>query len=913
MRGDFNGSEGEFEDQFKLKIATDKTLGGITASEKTDNETEEVKIDPKTGKLYAPTGKANVEIATSEKIGGIKAEQKTPDYEEEAKIDPSTGKIYIKIPVASSTKAGGILAEQKTSKETVEVKIDPKTGKLYVEPIGEGSVTYNYTNYPDDEDLTEESISDEKVIKFANKDHNSGNFSGLGRVYLRRNMSSGKNVLTQSMVNKSNTRYIVQYDYDLNGAEINMPDNCVFDFQGGSFKNGTINGNKTSIAGVDTYNILNDTIIKDFSIEYIDVRWVGAISSVGSADMLESDDSSQYFQRAIDLSKYNRGCSIRIIGRYRIASTVETERDLKLFGVYKNSRVFDTSFQDLDSNCVSEIFVDNCTAFKMIGRGDYSRWRSANLYINNLFVRGASSTIDNSIFIEYTATGAPTRVGHISDLEITRIGKVFYFHDDENYTGYAGTNYANLVIERVVEDYCNQFLVSKTENLQRSSLLNLIIRDSNIEGNYDTSIDIDKCNGPVIIENCIFENEPIPLKIGSNSGSVDIRNNYFEAISGDYFLMIYGNTVYNNNVTVNYYGNTVGSSAIGLKFTKVTINKFEKFVINEWNYPCEFSNCLIKDINDITTGNIIDESKIYDVTFIDDVEEEEGKYIGVLGYTDIGNGVLGKKITTSSLSMCEIKASLNEGDTVTVISFSTKSSGGYYITLIDNNGYGVISSGGNKNLWTSGHIQISTFKISKDNPDKFFVGAAAIANDDLTLSNIIVYVNKSVKLNQIGIPTYKCLPNKLNPETSGIGEAKDKFLFSNGYFHDPYYIDGKNVRNIETSMYSNVRVISKWNENMMHAENVIYKIVGNIDLNGETKTTPANCILDFTSGGTINNGTINLSKSLLYPQGLNIKRYFKNVTVTGIYAEGQLIYDPDSKRMKYYNGTSWKFLTDSDS
>ena len=89
-----------------------------------------------------------------------------------------------------------------------------------------------YINYPDNEDIIEESISEEKVLKFADKTYDSVNFSGLGRVYLRKNISSGKNTLTQSMMNKPNTRYIIQYDYDLNGNTINIPEGCVLDFQG---------------------------------------------------------------------------------------------------------------------------------------------------------------------------------------------------------------------------------------------------------------------------------------------------------------------------------------------------------------------------------------------------------------------------------------------------------------------------------------------------------------------------------------------------------------------------------------------------------------------------------------------------------------------------------------------------------
>ena len=42
------------------------------------------------------------------------------------------------------------------------------------------------------------------------------------------------------MVGKENTHYIIQYDYDLNNAQITIPEGCVLDFQGGSFNNGNV-------------------------------------------------------------------------------------------------------------------------------------------------------------------------------------------------------------------------------------------------------------------------------------------------------------------------------------------------------------------------------------------------------------------------------------------------------------------------------------------------------------------------------------------------------------------------------------------------------------------------------------------------------------------------------------------------
>lgn len=97
------------------------------------------------------------------------------------------------------------------------------------------------------------------------------------------------------MINMPNNVYKIRYDFDLNGATINLPANTLFsysgiiykivgdidldggtltiatgstlDFQGGSFNNGTIVGNNTKInAGL--CKIFDTTIVLGGSIEY---------------------------------------------------------------------------------------------------------------------------------------------------------------------------------------------------------------------------------------------------------------------------------------------------------------------------------------------------------------------------------------------------------------------------------------------------------------------------------------------------------------------------------------------------------------------------------------------------------------------------------------------------------------------
>lgn len=142
-----------------------------------------------------------------------------------------------------------------------------------------------YINHPDDEDLVEESVSEEKVLKFADKQYNSENFSGLGRVYLRKNASSGKNILTQEMINNTNTRYIIQYDYDLDGKEIILPEGCVLQFEGGSFKNGTINGNNSKIESLNT-KIFDKTITLN-NFDYVRSEWIGIFPDIDCSEEFE--------------------------------------------------------------------------------------------------------------------------------------------------------------------------------------------------------------------------------------------------------------------------------------------------------------------------------------------------------------------------------------------------------------------------------------------------------------------------------------------------------------------------------------------------------------------------------------------------------------------------------------------------
>ena len=146
----------------------------------------------------------------------------------------------------------------------------------------------NIVNYPDGEDLTQVDVcggnskNEVNVLKFADKDYNPGIFSGLGRVYLRKNIIDveqedetivHKNILTQDMISKANTEYIIQYTYDLNGATITVPANCVLKFQGGSIINGTL--------------VCDNTVIITYDKDWLDVKLEGNYFYFGWGDNIK--------------------------------------------------------------------------------------------------------------------------------------------------------------------------------------------------------------------------------------------------------------------------------------------------------------------------------------------------------------------------------------------------------------------------------------------------------------------------------------------------------------------------------------------------------------------------------------------------------------------------------------------------
>ena len=114
------------------------------------------------------------------------------------------------------------------------------TPEMLSESVKQMFTASQITNAADEEDLT---VVD-NLLKFADKDYNTNDYSGKARKYLRKNMISGVNTLTQDMINEPNTIYILQYDYCLAGQTIELPNNSIILWRGGRLYDGAVKLNQ---------------------------------------------------------------------------------------------------------------------------------------------------------------------------------------------------------------------------------------------------------------------------------------------------------------------------------------------------------------------------------------------------------------------------------------------------------------------------------------------------------------------------------------------------------------------------------------------------------------------------------------------------------------------------------------------
>lgn len=213
-----------------------------------------------------------------------------------------------------------------SSQRVIPDMLSPEVMAL-IETSGGGTIN----NMPDGEDLTSKDIAGGKsVMQLADRPYNPSAFSGKGYTILRKNVSAlsrggSSNILTQEMISQPNTVFEVRYDFDLNGAEITVPEGCILRFLGGSFKNGSINFNRNSIQAY-SYKIFENLNFKGIVISPFNCEWFGA-----NENRLDNDVPINYAITSIN--SLTTGGTLLLRGRYIISDTVYIRPGVSIDGI----------------------------------------------------------------------------------------------------------------------------------------------------------------------------------------------------------------------------------------------------------------------------------------------------------------------------------------------------------------------------------------------------------------------------------------------------------------------------------------------------------------------------------------------------------------------------------------------------
>ena len=248
---------------------------------------------------------------------------------------------------------------------------------------------------PDNEDID---LNASDQLQLANKLYDVSAFSGLGRVYLRKNIVTlggvGKNVLTQAMVNTANTIYHIQYDYDLNGQTITLPAGCVLMFDGGSVKNGILSGVLVTSSGKINAKELGCTY-NDTTKCVENVARLKILEGVTNAIHLQVTDTLYLGSGYVEISdsiKIDGGGELRVSGfnGFKVVGNVEVE-NIKIYGsdIYTSGGTT-SKFIDVQAGTPNNVTIKNCYFKGNIRVLHSSKTTDAELteYFNNITIEG---------------------------------------------------------------------------------------------------------------------------------------------------------------------------------------------------------------------------------------------------------------------------------------------------------------------------------------------------------------------------------------------------------------------------------------------------------------------------------------------------------------------------------------------
>lgn len=472
------------------------------------------------------------------------------------------------------------------------------------------------TTLADEEDITIVEENGANVFKFKDKTYNPDNFSGKGYKILRKNIIDNKNILTQEMINEENTVYEVRYDFDLNGAEITIPEGCNIKFNSGKFKNGKVKGYLSdSNFLIDNFGIKNNDetydcspIIKDIltttkhiSLEKDKIYYINSISFDSINDII-IDGNGAILKMLPNLPNYTptfnfTNCNNIVIKNIVLDGNKDNEVGDEQGGIGDNN------FKYCNNIELSNIKIQNTK------RGNIILMGCKNVLIDNILNDGGDVgvmipgtnldrpsehiTIRNSEFFGGTSEGVSVYDNEGKEVRANNIliDNCIFIDKGTASISYGQVN--NLMVKNCY---------FKNNNIEASELPSRIISQSvdnfgngkvSFVNNYFDSILFyipNRKENNLIINNNIFDSSVVSIH-NSSDNKVQISENLIYPglhFKDDYCIAI-GNVVFSNNTIINKYiteenlnmhvlslasnrdGDVIGNTFINSKYTDIII------------------------------------------------------------------------------------------------------------------------------------------------------------------------------------------------------------------------------------------------------------------------------------------------------------------------------------------------------
>lgn len=685
----------------------------------------------------------------------------------------------------------------------------------------------------------------------------------------------------QNKFKKTNTIYKITKDMDLEGSTLIIPVGCTLDFQGGSFKNGTIEGNGTAIQS-ELRKIFDDNVvlegvwdvkeaypewfggkgdgitdntqaikncIKYFTNTYIsagtyitnqidDIPSFRTINGCGKKSIIQANPKMNLTNGYLLRTK-NGGSGITFSNFVLLGGANSTESNYKIGGIYLRSTSNDANDQWDTRNIIQNVEIKYCYAAS-IYVGTYQRENK----ISNCFITHTTNVGINCMGTDNMIIGCTVASSHHEGIVINGNNRV----DSCKCFGCgASSTVTGKYALSLIGSKCNVSNVELQQNnyggciIQGNSNYVQITCDNNGSGTTNTVL------------GCHVVGSYNTVSVTSYNFS--FHDNQYER----YFVSTNWNTV-GNNITVN----------------GTPLQKNKMSALSPWSVDNICNNIMWNGYN-ITQSREVP----FDKLVLPDLFRSNGT-----GSFYVNDSGLSFKLTSVT--------AVNVDALVQAISIHNSNA-------IDPDGCFSVKARFHKD----GDIDTSVYPIIRViTRYKDSSGTTLTRVDQNTTVNLL---DNKDSLDVYALTQYHYLSDKPASILSVSVEfaiRSTKLLSDvsiNAYFDDIKIgatTSGNKVKfvntNIDGTLASKVIIANKLSD--FTQENTIYKITTDLNLNTAILELPANCTLDF-QGGSISNGTI-VGSNTKIRSGLNI--IFDNITIGGT-------WDNDKCYLEWFNPIDSKY------